>query len=755
MYLRSYYLWSIATATTLGFISGYFSRFSHAYVSTSGLVPHWQCRANFGMIPVTAFTHNNHHRYNSIRCWAESAPMSTSTSGSSSSLSSSSSYAEDNKQGTSASRAEQLRAEAERLRLEAELMDISLTLQKISQIEEKLSNRNAWLQKHPEEQKVLEEKLQSLQRKLRDSVDPTSTVSPRSTGMRSSSTGSSSSPDRNLNTTSISFSGTQYTKAPRPTLQEILKRYPELGDDSFRVEWSGFDEDIFVVYYPVAVEVERRLGNTTTLEERVEAFSTAPEIATFVQQHIHERIVEPFQDMKRLEELQQSFFKSTSTIEKEQIIRDIQSLERKMENDDIVSYTDSVFLNITTISDEEMQCRVSTIAKLPMILQVLPKRTLGIPFDSDVRVAIEINHYESQLQILDQVPNLMLEPDDDNNQIAQETRMALQSLPKSVRDHYARSKGLPNGDDLDALLRKIVKSDISLSALLPERKGDSKGSRKGLTGVRQVIFGSTEDLEILDRSRPLRELYPFVLRMEDFCPTEKEVQEFASTVVDRAAFSVERKPERVVGGYYVRGRALIYDDEDGHEVVKRIEKKYAKSDLRNKVRYFYIPDPYPITDEQLEMGEKSAPLLLVTGRNDQVMYNGANSFVKGIISLVGIISVTLTSVTVSSLPQMYDGIIDPVEIANAISSYMLAETAGLILLTQAMHELAHFALAQKHKVSISKSTTCFCTFPAYPSSNHSSIVSDRASYCYSISSNRFNWRHHSHQISATVARSII
>jgi flagellar biosynthesis component FlhA len=199
------------------------------------------------------------------------------------------------------------RAEAERIRLEAEKMDVSLTLNKIESIERKLGKK-VWLEKNPAEQADLETKLEALQRKL--AGDNTVIMPPKKdipssvpveTALRVTGTEARK-----------SSSGAVSTSALSEVRSAEKVKHGKSSDPSDN-PLSGFDEEDLALYLPAAEEIEARMTNAT-LSEKLETFQTAPELQEHMKAKIQTMLVQPMEDMQRLEDMKQKYLYSSSSM---------------------------------------------------------------------------------------------------------------------------------------------------------------------------------------------------------------------------------------------------------------------------------------------------------------------------------------------------------------------------------------------------------------------------------------------------------
>jgi hypothetical protein len=582
------------------------------------------------------------------------------------------------------------------MRLEAEKMDISLTLNKIESIEHKLGKK-VWLEKNPAERADLETKLEALQRKL--AGDSTVIMPPKK--------------DIPLPVpveTDLRLTGSEVRKSswgPVSTAALSEVRSAEKVKHGKSIDpsdnpLSGFDEEDLALYLPSAKEIEFRMTNAT-LSEKLEAFQTAPELQEHMKMKIQTMLVQPMEDMQRLEDMKQKYLYSSSSAEKDKLKKEINRLEETLEDDGPFSYSDSIYKGLPTLSEEDTVARLEAVGALPQVLQSLYKARAGLGPDGDLRLAIELDHYESQVQLLEQIR--FVTPLDQGSR--EEAVTALNSLPSSVRDHLAMGLGLNDGNDNKATIREL----------------SGGGDNPAWNSLQKVVGAAAttpdlpeyDDIEFVDRSRYIDEFYPSIARLEGQHPTMKDVDQFIAEIVDKKTFMVNRKPERVVGGYYIRGDNLVDDDEDGVQMVERLQTKLDSSPLGEKLIFFFIPDPSPYTDEEIESGIGHEPVLVLTTKNPDVLYDSARPLTKGLISALGISSILIFSLAICELQPSIEAHIESAMAAGETDVSWLTDIAALIAVSsvsiQIAHEAAHRLVAYKDKVCF---ITVSCTRSAMP-----------------------------------------
>mmetsp|Transcript_18182 Transcript_18182/g.27275 ORF Transcript_18182/g.27275 Transcript_18182/m.27275 type:complete len:168 (+) Transcript_18182:1077-1580(+) len=108
----------------------------------------------------------------------------------------------------------------------------------------------------------------------------------------------------------------------------------------------------------------------------------------------------------------------------------------------------------------------------------------------------------------------------------------------------------------------------------------------------------------------IESLFPKTTRREGEEPTEKEMMVAMTDIfVKDNTWSASGKPEKNPGGYIVRG---ITTYETGKELMEAVDKNLEKSSVRDRISIFYVFDPTPVTEEQMEGGERP-PVLFVAG----------------------------------------------------------------------------------------------------------------------------------------------
>lgn len=360
--------------------------------------------------------------------------------------------------------AEALKAQAEKIRLEAEKMDAQLTLEKVNSLEKKLNDKT-WRERHPDKEEELRKQLNGLNNKLRGNKTP-------AVEKKTASTPEST-------TTRETISATETPKK----VESPKKRPPPVENPI-----SGFDAEDLELYLPVARRIEEEMANAT-IDEKLEAFRQEPELQQHFSEKIQALLVGPMEDLQKLESYKYQYLSSTSSVEKEQLKRQINALESAIEKESPFMYSTSVYRDIPAMSDEELQERVNALEELPEVLQSLYKKRNEVADDADLRLAILVEHYEPQLQLLDQVR--FVAPLDQEGR--QEAIRGYESMPSMVRDHFCNNISLPPGSDAETVIKEL----------------QGGASEMNLGGFGKVVVEASKsmdlpeytDIEFMDRSR--------------------------------------------------------------------------------------------------------------------------------------------------------------------------------------------------------------------------------------------------------------
>ena len=459
-----------------------------------------------------------------------------------------------------------------------------------------------------------------------------------------------------------------------------------------------------------------------TEDERLEKFRTSPALQTNFQSRLTQMFVEPIQEMNRIQELKQEYLDSTSSKEKESLKRQIDTITKTLDANGPFQYSDSVYRPIPELSVDEMNERIAAMQTLPDILQTIYKQRYNLDSTANLTLAILLDHYEVQLQLLEQIKILQQPfPTDIRLQIEQ----AMESLPIIVRNHVAKVVGLnPDEYSIDDLVTELSKDsddddedDDWWNQLLDTTSMKSKPSvskSSPLSAMDWSVVGDIStldeegnDIEMIDRSRYVYDFYPAIARMEQEMISYDTVDQISKTIFEsKKAFMVTNKLERVVGGYYIRGRNLLDEDQSGVKLMEYIQRTLRTTNVTfdEEFEYFYIRDPAPLTDEEIELEYRNDPVFVITRHNETLFYNTATPLTKSIVTLTAFVTMGLFAIdnyhseqSVLSQMESYLGFTSIATI-NDIDVSKIAQVIIPLTMLQLVHELGHRFVAWKDKV---------------------------------------------------------
>lgn len=241
-------------------------------------------------------------------------------------------------------------------------------------------------------------------------------------------------------------------------------------------------------------------------------------------------------------------------------------------------------------------------------------------------------------------------------------------------------------EPMKVMLAKSVQEDSTLnSTLIVQKMIEQKKMLPSEEGVEFVVSGNDDTILDFDGAgdRYVESLLPKVTRKEGQSPNEEDVNVLFTQVLGRRTFNPISKPEKIPGGYIIRGESKL---KDGDELIAEIEKELLKTSASGKMKVFYIRDPTLISDEQFESESYELPVLMVLGPD---LSPDTNRLVKPIVSIFGGLSISAVAVAacLSTDLNMDMGIIEDMTGALTLA----------IVGTQAAHEAAHQIVALKDK----------------------------------------------------------
>lgn len=235
------------------------------------------------------------------------------------------------------------------------------------------------------------------------------------------------------------------------------------------------------------------------------------------------------------------------------------------------------------------------------------------------------------------------------------------------------------------LAKSVQEENISNSTLIVQKMIEQKKMLPTEEGVEFVVFGDDDTILDFDGAgaRYVESLLPKVTRKEGQSPSEEDVNVLFAEVLGRRNFNPISRPEKIPGGYIIRGESNM---KDGDELIAEIEKDLSKTSAAGRMNIFYIRDPTLITDEQFETESYELPVIMVLGRD---LSPDTNKLVKPIVSIFGGLSISAVAVAACLSTNLN---MDMSTIEDTTGALTLA-----LIGTQIAHEAAHQIIAIKDK----------------------------------------------------------
>ena len=261
------------------------------------------------------------------------------------------------------------------------------------------------------------------------------------------------------------------------------------------------------------------------------------------------------------------------------------------------------------------------------------------------------------------------------------------NLPMAMKIMLAQSVNVKNESNSTAVVTRLIEE----KKLLPSEDG-----------VEFVVFGSGDEMNNLDLEFGNEQkenagmefvmgMLPEVTRKEGMGPTEEDAMDFFR-LLGKKTFNPRNKPEKIPGGYVIRGENK---KANGEELVQALDAMLKESGsttgtgvgVGDKLYYYYMKDPTVVTQEQFDQGDFENPVIVLTGNN---LAPTTNRFVKPIVTVFGGFSIASFAVAVCLSTDLKMDI----EVMETMTSPLLFAVLG----TQIAHEFMHQLVALKDKV---------------------------------------------------------
>jgi hypothetical protein len=141
--------------------------------------------------------------------------------------------------------------------------------------------------------------------------------------------------------------------------------------------------------------------------------------------------------------------------------------------------------------------------------------------------------------------------------------------------------------------------------------------------------------------------------------------------------------------------------------VAKVNEKLASSPLGESLEFFYVLDPSPPTDEEIDFGPTERPLFVVTTKDPQNFYQWATPMTKVGITLSGLLTTFMFSVGACalnpSINERFSNTLDQASDTGVLDLQWFADLCfpmfSAFLVIQLAHEAGHRVIALRDKVS--------------------------------------------------------
>jgi len=268
-----------------------------------------------------------------------------------------------------------------------------------------------------------------------------------------------------------------------------------------------------------------------------------------------------------------------------------------------------------------------------------------------------------------------------------ETELAIQL----IKSDFRRNPGTGKPVGVSEVKNSPAAADASASTSTTNAV-EEVGKKGGLFGV----FDNQDQRS--DRDQMVESLFPESTRKVGEEIKESQAVLFMSEVLSKdKTWAVTGPPEKVSGGFLIRGSTKF---KTGAELIEAIDKNLATSRVKNQVNVFYVFDPTPVTETQMDEGERP-PVLFLTAQN---VVRDPAPIQRSFITAVAFGTIWYTSLLPFLLNDKYMKMADEqlaladaamssnVDFLTDLSLPLFAATVGI----QVVHEVAHLIVASNN-----------------------------------------------------------
>lgn len=278
------------------------------------------------------------------------------------------------------------------------------------------------------------------------------------------------------------------------------------------------------------------------------------------------------------------------------------------------------------------------------------------------------------------------------------------------------SKNGPLSAQKDGKIKVVVNTDamtIGGAAANGQSKGESSSTEEmfDLTSPDELMeylkdMDGVLDLDENRNDRFMSSMYPDSTRKYGDGPSEEQALEFFNDILvaNRKGFSPKSKPEKVAGGWLIRGTSTMDDNES---MVASIEAALQESPLAEKLQFFYVRDPLGVAAQEGDAMFEPVELSDIWGEPVIMLMSPDVSPDRNVLAatLTTVFALACTAIfSIEAFGNTAD-VMNRVQAAQEMNDYDLnwlnersVPIFLSILATQVAHETAHQIVAIKGKV---------------------------------------------------------
>lgn len=358
---------------------------------------------------------------------------------------------------------------------------------------------------------------------------------------------------------------------------------------------------------------------------------------------------------------------------------------------------------VEDFSEEKFQKLLDFTKNAPPLIQ----KTMAMDVDLDFDKVEDINTTELALR-MDQMSRL---------DFSYSKCPAPRFTKQEIEDRAAELSSPASRWTVDARIKKSAGDNTTKLALLSLEYDHYMKESQDTTidAVEKLIEGEEWLQPVLDAMNKsavdgtIEALFPKCTRKEETSPppTLAQVQQLMSTVLPKAGFQCQGKPEAVDGGFILRGMSKA---KNGDALIDAIDKELERTTLGDKMTVLFTDDFTIFSDEEMMDSpffdpNEAEPILYIVGPD---ICRDPRPFLLSVVSSLGLATCWYLSI--------YPFLLNPTISQRVDEQLALAEsnmTPDLSWLTdlalplfttfvglQLAHELGHLAVAGLNKVCI-------------------------------------------------------